>query len=81
MGPTRPGRSSSTRIRMTGVKAEVIAETPAGVVVHLRRREPERAKPIDLFQVLRLRDGKVADMQDFERRGPALKAAAAERAA
>jgi hypothetical protein len=63
------------------VRAEVIAEAPGGVVVQLRWREPERAKPTELFQVLRLRDGKVADMEDFERRRPALKAAAAKRAA
>ncbi len=65
---------------MADVQAEVIAEAPGGVVVQLRWHEPERAKSIELFQVLRLRDGKAADMQDFERCRPALKAAATERA-
>ena len=62
---------------MTHVRAQVIAETAGGVVVELRWREPERSTDVELYQVLRLRDGKIVDMQDFERRQAALRAAAA----
>ncbi len=62
---------------MAHVRAQVIAETADGVVVELRWRERERATDVELYQVLRLQDGKIVDMQDFERRRAALRAAAA----
>lgn len=55
----------------------MLAETADSVVVGLQWREPDRPAVTELFQVLRLRDGKVVDMEDFERRGRALKAVGA----
>ncbi len=64
-------------MRRADVKAEVIADALDGVVVALRWREPDVPNAFELFQVLRLRDGKIVDMQDFERRQAAMKAAVA----
>jgi len=59
---------------MTDVHAEVVAETGAGVVVGVRWRQLDSPKPMELFQVLQLRDGKVVDMQDHDDRRSACKA-------
>lgn len=64
-------------MRPAHVRADVLAEGPGGVVVGLRWQEAGRPKAIELFQVLRLRDGKVVDMEDFDRRHWAFKAAGA----
>ena len=52
--------------------AEVIAANAACVVVRLGWIDPVRSRPVEMFQVLRLRDGKVVDMQDHDRRRAAL---------
>ena len=44
----------------------MIAESPRGVVVGLRWREPGRTDVMELYQVLRLRNGQVFEMQDFD---------------
>lgn len=54
-------------------EANVIAETPAGVVMGLTWRVTERREQMELFQVLRLRSGKIVDMQDHRSRGAALR--------
>jgi hypothetical protein len=51
----------------------VITATKAGVVVRLRWRETDSPRSSQLFQVLRLRDGKVVDMQDHADRRSALR--------
>jgi hypothetical protein len=58
-------------------QAEVIGATNAGVVVGLRWRETSPPATRELFQVLRLRGGKVVDMQDHADRRAALKAVGA----
>lgn len=45
-------------------------------MVELRWQPPDRADEMELYQVLRLRDGKVVDMQDFDHRGAAMAAMA-----
>ncbi len=55
-------------------RAQVVAQTDAGLVVGLQWRRPERRDAAELFQVLRLRDGKIVDMQDCSDRLEALKA-------
>lgn len=64
---------------MSEVSATVLAESGDAVAVGLRWREAGRDKPREWFQVLRIAQGRVVDMQDFERRGPALRAVAAAR--
>lgn len=54
-------------------RAEVIAATPNGVVVRLGWTDAARRTPVEMFQVLRMRDGRVVDMQDYEQRRAALK--------
>ena len=61
----------------SGVSAKVVAEVAGVVAVELRWREPDRAKLIELFQVVRLSEGRVVDIQDFERRAAALRAVGA----
>jgi hypothetical protein len=58
--------------------AEVLAATDAGVVVGLQWRSPDRDAPIQLYQVLRLRDGRIFDIQDHDRRRAALSAVGAK---
>ncbi len=53
-------------------RAQVVAQTDAGLVVGLQWRRPDRSA--ELFQVLRLRGGKIVDMQDCRDRLEALKA-------
>jgi hypothetical protein len=61
----------------------VIAATDGGVVVGLQWREPSEASEAhgpagrELFQVLRLRDGMVVDMEDHVDRRKALLAVSA----
>ena len=62
---------------MADARAEVVAETPGSIVVALRWRELDHPDASELFQVLRLRDGKVFDMQDYPDRHAAMKAVAA----
>jgi len=57
--------------------ARVIAATGDGVVVGLRWRGSASSTPRELFQVLRLRAGKVVDMEDHPDRQAALKAVGA----
>jgi hypothetical protein len=52
----------------------VVAETAEGVVVDLQWREPASTTNKQLFQVLRLCNGRVVDMADFPNRGAAMKA-------
>ncbi len=54
--------------------AQVLIATEEGVVVILRWREPTSSKVHELFQVLRMRDGRVVDIQDHAHRKTALKA-------
>lgn len=64
----------------TGVSdtsARVITATGTGVVVALRWRQSMSSAPSELFQVLRVRGGKVVDMQDHATRRSALKAVGA----
>lgn len=56
------------------VRAEVIVADAAGVVVRLGWTDAVRGTSVDMFQVLRMHDGQVVDMQDYEQRRPALKA-------
>jgi hypothetical protein len=58
--------------------ADVLAVTDAGVVVGLRWRAPDRDEAIEMFQVLRLRDGRIVDIEDHDRRRPALSAVGAK---
>ncbi|HEX3394349.1 MAG TPA: hypothetical protein VHS52_07460 [Acidimicrobiales bacterium] len=51
-----------------------MAATAEGVVVRLRWREPESTTTNEMFQVLRLRDGRVVDMADHPNRRTAMKA-------
>lgn len=60
---------------LADVRAEVVADAAGTVVVELRWREDGRAENFEMFEVLRFRDGKVVDMEDFDRRGAALRAA------
>ncbi|MFN2506609.1 MAG: hypothetical protein ABR540_20760 [Acidimicrobiales bacterium] len=55
-------------------RAQVVAQTDAGLVVGLQWRRRDRRDAAELFQVLRLRDGKIVDMQDCRDRLEALKA-------
>jgi hypothetical protein len=55
----------------------VIAATEDGVVVSLRWRDARSPKPHQLFQVLRVRDGRIIDIQDHGERRRALKAVGA----
>ena len=55
-------------------RAHVVAQTDAGLVVGLQWRRPDRPGTAELFHVLRLRDGKIVDMQDCRDRLEALKA-------
>jgi hypothetical protein len=55
------------------VHAEVIAANPAGLVVRLGWTDARRRTPVEMFQVLRMRDGRVVDMQDYNQRRAALK--------
>ena len=55
------------------VRAKVIAANAAGVVVQLGWTDAARGASVEMFQVLRMRDGQVVDMQDHEQRGSALK--------
>lgn len=52
----------------------MIAATDEGVVVSLRWREPASTGPHELFQVMRMREGRVVDIQDHAHRKAALKA-------
>jgi hypothetical protein len=54
-------------------RAQVVAQTDAGLVVGLQWRRRDRRDTSELFQVLRLRDGKIVDMQDCRDRLEALK--------
>jgi hypothetical protein len=54
--------------------ARVIGTKGAKVVVQLHWREGTVPQENDLFQVLTLRGGKITHMQDFRKRGQALKA-------
>lgn len=56
------------------VLAEVIAANAAGVVVRMGWTDAARGTSVEIFQVLRMRDGQVVDIQDYEQRRPALKA-------
>jgi hypothetical protein len=58
-------------------RAAVIGATGSGVVVGIRWRETDPPADRQLYQVLRLRDGRVVDMQDHPSRGAALKAVGA----
>ena len=55
------------------VRGKVIAANAAGVVVQLGWTDAARGASVEMFQVLRMRDGQVVDMQDYEQRRPALK--------
>lgn len=55
----------------------MVAETAEGVVVDLQWREPASTTNKQLFQVLRLRKGRVVDMADFPNRRAAMKAVGA----
>jgi len=55
----------------------VIAATGDGVVVGLRWREAASSPQREMFQVLRLRAGRVVDMEDHSNRRTALKAVGA----
>jgi hypothetical protein len=52
----------------------LVAQTDAGLVVGLQWRRPDGRDTAELFQVLRVRDGKIVDMQDCRDRLEALKA-------
>ena len=58
---------------MAEPRAEVIAHNQ-GVVVGPRWRDTGRTKPMEFYQVLKLRDGRIVDMQDVEDRREALEA-------
>lgn len=62
-----------------GTSADVLATTDVAVVVGIRWRAPDRKDPVEMFQVLRLRDGRIFDIQDHDRRRSALKAIAPTR--
>ncbi len=55
-------------------RAEVIAANTAGLVVRLGWTDSARGTSVEMFQVLRMRDGQVIDIQDYEQRRPALRA-------
>ena len=56
-------------------RAHLVAQTDAGLVVGLQWRRLDRPHTAaELFQVLRLRDGKIVDMQDCRDGLDALKA-------
>ncbi|MDQ2827364.1 MAG: hypothetical protein M3Y04_10475 [Actinomycetota bacterium] len=55
----------------------MIAATDEGVVVCLRWLEPASTAPHELFQVMRMREGRVVDIQDHAHRKAALKAVGA----
>ncbi len=55
-------------------RAQLVAQTDAGLVVGLQWRRPDGRDTAELFQVLRVRDGKIVDMQDCRDRLEALKA-------
>ncbi len=55
------------------VHAKVIAANVTGVVVRLGWTDAARGTPVEMFQVLRMRDGQVVDMQDYDQRRTALK--------
>jgi hypothetical protein len=52
----------------------VIAATNAGVVVGLQWRDSDGRETTELFQVVRLREGKIVDMEDYRDRHKALNA-------
>jgi hypothetical protein len=52
----------------------VIASSETGVVVSLSWRTPPAPELLHQFQALRLRDGKIFDMQDHRDRRAALRA-------
>ena len=55
----------------------VLAATAAGVVVSVSWRAPDRDDPIEMFEVLRMRNGRIFDIQDHQRRQSALRAVGA----
>ena len=55
----------------------VLAATAAGVVVGVRWRAPDRDDPFEMFEVLRMRNGRIFDIQDHHRRQSALRAVGA----
>ena len=55
-------------------RAQVVAQTDAGLVVGLRWRRRDRRHTSELLQVIRLRDCKIVYMQDCRDRLEALKA-------
>jgi len=54
-----------------------VAATADGVVMRLRWREAESTTTDQMFQVLRLRDGRVVDMSDHPDRRAAMRAVGA----
>ena len=60
--------------QVVDLRAKVIAATSAGVVVGLQWRRWDRPGACELFQVLRLRDGRIVDMQDHRGQKEALRA-------
>ena len=52
----------------------MIAATNAGVVVGLQWRDSDGRETTELFQVVRLREGKIVDMDDYRDRHKALSA-------
>ena len=52
----------------------MIAATNAGVVVGLQWRDSDGRETTELFQVVRLREGKIVDMEDYRDRHKALNA-------
>ena len=56
------------------VHAELIAANAIRLVVRLGWTDAARGTPAEIFQVLRMRDGRVVDMQDYNQRRAALKA-------
>ena len=59
---------------MVEARAQVIAANPVGVVVALRWRGRGSDEEHRRYQVLKLRDGLVVDMQDYLREPAALRA-------
>ncbi|HVE46754.1 MAG TPA: hypothetical protein VNA57_08420 [Acidimicrobiales bacterium] len=52
----------------------MIMKTGAGVLVAMRWQEPASSGSSEIFQVLRLRDGSIVDIQDHEDRKRAVTA-------
>ena len=59
---------------ITNAQARVISARDSGVVVHFRWREADAAGMGELFQVLRLRGGRVVDMEDHSNHRSAVRA-------